>query len=116
MRTLNLNKIHGAEKQDLSFKQRAATFFINPGRGSSPGVILLLLSVLIPVGLIIYLAPAAALYILPVLIGLPFVYAVIAYPKFGIISLLLFAYIILWINKFDPDYPAGTLLDGLQVL
>ena len=54
--------------------------------------------------------------LLAAVIGLPTVYAVVAYPEFGIIVLLISAYLVMWVIRIGVNFPLGTLMDGLQVL
>lgn len=49
-------------------------------------------------------------------ISVPLVYSIVAYPRFGIIVLLLMAYLLFSFMKLGIDFPLGTLMDGLQVL
>lgn len=50
-------------------------------------------------------------------IAIILVYAIIVFPKFGVIFLLLAAYIIMWIaGMLSVDFPFGTLMDGLEFL
>lgn len=47
----------------------------------------------------------------------PLAVALIGYPRFAIVFLLLSAYFIMWIIRMDiVDFPLGTLMDGLQAL
>lgn len=57
-------------------------------------------------------ALAIAFFIAPVL-----VLGIIAFPVFGILVLLISAYLIMWIIRMGiVDFPLGTLMDGLQAL
>lgn len=59
----------------------------------------------------------AGALIMIALIGPPIVFAVIAYPKFGIITILISSYFILWFIRLGlVDFPLGTLMDGLLAL
>lgn len=57
----------------------------------------------------------AALLIIA-LIAIPLVIAIIAFPKVGILTLLIAAYFIMWIMRMGIDFPLGTLMDGMVVL
>jgi putative inorganic carbon (HCO3(-)) transporter len=46
---------------------------------------------------------------------IPFIYGIIFYPKFGIIVLLVMAYILWLVAPYIP-IPIGTLMDGIQAL
>jgi hypothetical protein len=50
------------------------------------------------------------------LIGVPFVFSIIRYPQFGILTLLVSAYLVMWVNRMLLVFPTGTLMDGLEVL
>lgn len=71
------------------------------------------------VGLSLLLAFAgvggAAVLVLSV-VAVPFLYAVVVYPKFGILVLLTLSYLLFVLMKFDLNFPVGTLVDGLEVL
>ncbi len=58
----------------------------------------------------------AAALILVVLIGMPLVFSVVAYPQVGILVLLVAAYLLMWVIRMGVDFPLGTLMDGLEVL
>lgn len=62
---------------------------------------------------IVFLGVKVALLLIAVLIGLPLIYAVIAYPKVGIITILFSSYLLLWFLKMGITFPLGTLMDGL---
>lgn len=47
----------------------------------------------------------------------PLLYCVVVYPMFGIITLLIAAYAIMWIMRMGlTTFPLGTLMDGLELL
>jgi putative inorganic carbon (hco3(-)) transporter len=58
----------------------------------------------------------AAFVVLGLLAGIPVVLGVIAYPKFGILVLLISAYLIMWLNRLLLNYPMGTVIDALEML
>ena len=58
----------------------------------------------------------AGALLLVAMIGIPTVYGMVAYPIFGICCLLLMAFGLFFIIRFDINYPMGTVLDGMQVL
>jgi putative inorganic carbon (HCO3(-)) transporter len=80
------------------------------------GIILLVLAaVIIALGISYFGAGFGAFIILAFAVA-PLTYCIIVYPKFGIIILLIMAYILFVISQFGVDFPMGTLMDGLQVL
>ena len=117
MSTLNPEvKIFGAKKRQLSFKQKVWKFSViermnNPLGYSFLAILMLAISVAI-----VYAGPISAILILAVVVGLPMMYAVIVYPKFGIITLLIGSYLIMLVDKLADGYPIGTLMDGLEAL
>jgi putative inorganic carbon (hco3(-)) transporter len=54
--------------------------------------------------------------ILGLMFGAPTVYAIVAYPRFGILVLLVLAYWLFFIMKAGINFPIGTVMDGIQVL
>lgn len=56
------------------------------------------------------------LLLLIAVISVPLVYAIVAYPRFGIVALLVMAYLLFSFMKLGISFPLGTLMDGLQVL
>ncbi len=58
---------------------------------------------------------AAVLMILAI-VGLPALYAIVAYPRIGIIVLLIMAYILMWVSRLGVNFPLGTVMDALEVL
>jgi putative inorganic carbon (HCO3(-)) transporter len=46
--------------------------------------------------------------------AVPFLYSIIAFPKFGISILMIAAYLLMWVIKMGVGFPIGTLMDGLQ--
>ncbi|MBS7564203.1 O-antigen ligase family protein [Mucilaginibacter sp. Bleaf8] len=49
-------------------------------------------------------------------VALPFLYSIVAYPRFGIIILLIMAFMLWQVAALVPFLPIGTLMDGLQAL
>lgn len=54
--------------------------------------------------------------ILATLIGLPMVYGLIVYPRFGVLVFLTSAYFIMFIDRMGVDFPLGTLMDFMELL
>ncbi|HJV18777.1 MAG TPA: O-antigen ligase family protein [Sediminibacterium sp.] len=54
--------------------------------------------------------------IIAALVGLPMVYGMIAYPRFGIVVFLTSAYFIMFIDRMGVDFPLGTLMDFMELL
>jgi putative inorganic carbon (HCO3(-)) transporter len=74
---------------------------------------LLLLAALIAVGIAKFGVIFGALFLVTV-IGLPSVYAIVAYPKFGIIVVLVMAYMLFMLSRIGISGPIGIIMDALQ--
>jgi len=58
----------------------------------------------------------SSIVIIILIVGIPIVCAVLAYPKFGILTLLVSSYLVMWFDRMGGNYPLGTLMDGIEVL
>lgn len=85
---------------------------------STTTMILLLLPVAVIISLVVAKAGiigAAGLLVL--IIGVPVVYGVIAYPEFGIAVFVVVSFMLNYVSEFlPPDAPSGILLDALTYL
>lgn len=54
--------------------------------------------------------------ILAATIGIPCIYFIVVYPKFGVITLLVAAYFIMFIARLGVNFPVGVLMDAIQFL
>ncbi|TAH07827.1 MAG: O-antigen ligase domain-containing protein [Sphingobacteriia bacterium] len=52
---------------------------------------------------------------LAIIAGLPFIYGVTVYPKFGILVFIFLANLIMWILRMGLNFPLGTLMDAMEV-
>ena len=77
--------------------------------------LLFLLMASIGVG-IAYQGMVFGMLILVAAIGIPMVYAVVTYPKIGVIVFIQLAYWIMFISKFGINFPLGTVMDGMEGL
>jgi putative inorganic carbon (HCO3(-)) transporter len=59
---------------------------------------------------------AGAIIISCLFVGLPLAYAVIAYPRFGIMTMLIASFFIMMLVKVNTNIPFGTLMDALELL
>ncbi|WP_129713789.1 O-antigen ligase [Pedobacter sp. SYP-B3415] len=49
--------------------------------------------------------------------GIPLVYLVVTRPKFGIMVLILMAFLVMWVIRMGViNFPLGTLMDGMEAL
>ena len=56
------------------------------------------------------------LLLIATLVALPTVYAVVAYPRFGIVVLLIAAYFLFFFLRLGLNFPIGTLMDAMEWL
>ncbi len=90
-------------------------FFVEKLYNTTGFILLSALAILIAVG-IAYAGIVFGVLLILAIIALPLLYAIIAYPKFGIIVLLIMSYMLFVLTQFGLDGPIGTIMDGLQVL
>jgi len=57
-----------------------------------------------------------SLLVFVILIGIPFAFSIMFYPKFGILVLLIAAYLIMWVLRMGIDFPLGTMMDAIELL
>lgn len=84
--------------------------------GSAGGLIILLLASLAFAFVTVYIGAAQGILLLIVLMAIPVVYSIVAYPEFGIMVLLIMAYFLFFIMRQGINFPLGTLMDGIQAL
>lgn len=58
----------------------------------------------------------SGLFVIVVLVGIPTLYGVVAFPKLGIVLLLIAAFLLFFVIRFGLDFPVGTLMDGMEWL
>ncbi|MHB8209008.1 O-antigen ligase family protein [Mucilaginibacter sp.] len=103
-------------KSTKRFSQTFNRIFFIEKLYNTTGIILLsALAIIIAVGTA-YAGVEFGVLLLLGIIALPLLYAIIAYPKFGIIVLLIMSYMLFVLPQFGLDGPIGTIMDGLQVL
>lgn len=54
--------------------------------------------------------------VMAVMVGIPIIYAVVAFPEFGMVMVLMMAFLLFFIYRMGISFPLGTVMDGLQVL
>ena len=87
---------------------------------SKPAVVIFLLFTSLFISfLIANLGMGIGILILGMMVALPILYAVVAYPKFGIIAFIIASFFInyqLFLGLFPPDTPVGLIMDILTYL
>ena len=103
-------------KSTRSFSQSfRRIFFVEKLYNTTGFILLLILAIITAVG-IAYGGIVFGILLIMGIVALPLLYAIIAYPKFGIIILLIMSYILFVFSQFGFDGPIGTVMDGLQIL
>lgn len=83
---------------------------------SWPGLLVLLTASLGLGILTVHFGVTAGAGMIAGMIALPVIYAIVAYPSFGVVTLLVFAYLLFYMMRFGIHFPMGTLMDGIQGL
>jgi hypothetical protein len=83
---------------------------------SKTGIALLIIAgIIIAIGTAL-MGPAFGILLTFAVAALPLLYSIIARPKFGIVVLIIMAYMLFVLGQFGIDGPVGTIMDCLQVL
>lgn len=77
--------------------------------------LLVLLAGVIAVGIAKFGVVGGAL-ILGMIVGLPSIYCIVAFPRFGIIVLIVVAYLLFYFGRLGVEGPIGVVADGIQAL
>lgn len=102
------------KKQQPGFKQRLKYFAFVEKLKSPAGIgLLVLLAAIIGVGIAKFGVVFGGLFLL-LIVGLPAMYGVVAYPQFGIIILLILAYVLFLLGRLGIPGPMGVVADLLQ--
>lgn len=110
-------KIPGTKiNQSVTSKKRITDFIFNAKLSGPSGFIFLLTCSLFFAFVISKYGMLPGIMIIVLLIGLPVVYGLVAFPQFGLVVFLTCAYFIMWIGRLGIDFPLGTLMDLMEVL
>ena len=80
------------------------------------GIALLIIAGLLIAAGTAFVGPGAGVGLILVIGVMPFLYALIGRPRFGIVVLIIMAYMLFVLGQFGIDGPVGTIMDLLQVL
>ncbi|MES2275068.1 MAG: O-antigen ligase family protein [Bacteroidota bacterium] len=84
---------------------------------SGPLAWLFLLSVAVFVSYVVYrFGIMGGAGIVALVVGIPMLYGIIAYPKFGIVVLFIWAHLLNFVSNFTGKAPIGTSMDALEYL
>ena len=116
MNGIDLNIPIGKSKTKTQWYQWLYSRFITEKLNNWLGVLLFLLfGIFCAYGIAKTGIPFAVVLVIAITI-VPLVYAIVAYPVFGILFTVVLSYFLSWIGRFGIDFPLGTLMDGLEVL
>lgn len=103
-------------KAHNSFAQKLnKIFFVEKLYNTTGFVLLTFIAIVIAIGTA-YTGLVFGVLLLSSVAALPLVYGIIVYPKFGMILLLVMAYLLFVFAQFGLDLPIGTVMDAIQVL
>ncbi len=101
--------------KDLPRKTKLSDFFIHKKLAGFGGFLFLLSCSLFFSYAISKYGLIPGVLFLGVIVGIPFVYGITVYPKFGIMVFIFLANIIMWILRMGLNFPLGTLMDAMEV-
>lgn len=108
------NHIIPLEKRQQGFGQRLKSSVLIEKLRSPVGIGgLVLLAAIIAIGIAKLGVVFGGLFV-ALVVGLPAVYAIIAYPKFGIITILVLAYVLFLLGRLGIPGPMGVVADLIQ--
>jgi O-antigen ligase len=81
-----------------------------------PGVLTLLASAILIAYITAFMGIKGAAMTFAGIAAIPMVFAIIVYPQFGILTILILSYFIFSLIRLDLGIPAGTLADGVEML
>lgn len=90
--------------------------FVEEKMNNWPGVLTLLTCAFIIAFTTANFGVKGAALVFACLAAIPMVLAIVIYPKFGILTILILAYFVFSLIRMDLGIPAGTLADGIEIL
>src|SRR5206468_2740834 len=90
-------------------------FIIEKLNNTAGKALLIGASVLIAIG-VAYAGLVFGAIFLAVLLGIPVIFSIVRYPKFGITLLLVLSHLLFLIARLGVPGPLGTAMDGIQAL
>ena len=107
----------GGEKSPKGFINLLYEFFIVKKMGGIFGLVFFGAAAVFFSLVVSKLGLVPGVLILLMLIGLPVVLALIFYPKIGVITFIVAAYLIMYVGRMNiTDFPLGTIMDGMELL
>jgi hypothetical protein len=105
-----------ARPAKLPFPERIKHMVVADKLLNPLGIALLLLGSTLLAMLVVKFGITAGLMAVIIMVAIPVVYGIVAYPRFGIIVFLIMAYFIMWLYKMGIEFPLGTLMDAMEGL
>ncbi|HTN45749.1 MAG TPA: O-antigen ligase family protein [Flavipsychrobacter sp.] len=114
MDSVRLQSDYGSGKQ--GWRHRLVPDMLARKLGHPLVLLITLLTCLCFAGFITFAGPKYAILGLVLMLGMLVAAGVVVNPRFGILTMLVAAYLIMWIMRLGVNFPLGTLMDGLQGL
>ena len=105
-----------ATRSKPSLSEKLRRLFIVEKLNNPFGIALLIIICTAITFAIVKFGMMAAFATCAVMIGIPVVYGIVAYPRFGIVIFFTLGYLIMWFYKMGVEFPIGTLMDGMEGL
>lgn len=107
-----------SHKKRKNFLESIHDFFIVNKMGGWLGLLFFLFAGIFFGVVVAKMGLVTGALLLVFLIGFPLILGVVFYPQFGVLTLIVAAYLIMWFDrmKIAGDFPLGTLMDGLELL
>src|ERR1700761_3992170 len=110
------NKVGNPVSGVKGFSQTLKRLFYVEKLYNKTGIVLLVIAgIMIAVGTA-FVGPVFGVGLILAVAVMPFLYALISKPRFGIIVLIIMAYMLFVLGQFGIDGPVGTIMDCLQIL
>ncbi|GAA4443704.1 hypothetical protein GCM10023091_32710 [Ravibacter arvi] len=105
-----------AWKNRGAFQGKIRQWFWDEKLNNVPGAVFLALLTGLLGWLTVDNGVVAGLLVIAACVAIPVVYAIVAYPRFGIALLLGVVYLLFYIMRLGINFPLGTLIDGMLAL
>lgn len=104
------------ENSRIALSGKIRQWFWDEKLNNLPGALFLALLTGLLGWLTIENGAVAGILIIAACVAIPVVYAIVAYPRFGIALLIGIVYLLFYIMRIGIDFPLGTLVDGMLAL
>ena len=97
------------------FEYLRKVFFVEKLYNVTGIILLIVFGVILGIGIGLE-GPLFGVLLIGAIIAYPLLYGLFAYPKFGIIVLMIMSYMLFVLGQLGIDGPVGTIMDTLQVI